>query len=82
MLEKHIKQFKMMQSVDIIKENGFNPIGLSYGWFEPVFIFETSEEANRAYNELEDILKAKVIGLWYGKEEFDKIKDAREIKWL
>lgn len=63
-------------SISIIQSKGFKPVGISILALEEVFIFETGEEALKAYNQLErdedggDIME--VMGWWYGREEFYK----------
>lgn len=58
------------ESLKIIKEHGFNPIGVSQIYFEDTFIFETEQEATKAYETLELIEEPKVLAFWYGKENF------------
>jgi len=56
------------ESLNIIKEHGFNPIAVAQMYFEDTFVFETEEEANKAHSKLENIEKSKVVGWWYGKK--------------
>jgi len=64
--------------IDIIKKAGFNPIGVSQMFLEDVFIFETNEEAKRAFKELEveEVDDMCVVGWWHDKESF--LKEAKE----
>lgn len=57
--------------IDIIRENGFKPIAVTQFYLEDTFVFETEEEAYKAYLKLE---KSKNIirGWWYGKDEFEQ----------
>jgi hypothetical protein len=54
--------------LDIITEAGFNVLGFTIMQLKSTFIFETKNEAARAYNELEKT--GKVQGWWYGLEDF------------
>ena len=63
----------------IIREQGFKPIAVTQMELEDTFVFETDEEADRAYNRLEgplgykpEGLEHKVVGWWFGKESFLK----------
>ena len=58
------------EQIEIIKNAGFKPIGVSQMYFEDTFIFETNKEAKEAYNKLE--LNNLVSGYWYGKDDFNK----------
>lgn len=51
-------------SIKILKDNGFNPIGITWYGCEETFIFETQEELNRAHKkcQMED---HTVDGWWY-----------------
>jgi len=54
--------------LETVQNNGFNPIGVSQIYFEDVYVFETDEEAEKAYSELE--LKKGFQAYWYSKECF------------
>jgi len=54
-----------------IREYQYNPIGVTQMYLQDVFVFETNEEATKAYNEL-DVDESKVSAFWYGKEDFLK----------
>lgn len=56
------------EELDIIKEAGFNVLGVTIMQLESTFIFETKDEAERAYSALEKT--GKVQGWWYGLEDF------------
>jgi len=60
------------EDINLIKENGFNPIAVTQMYLEDVFVFETNEEAKHAYETLEKTTTPKVIGWWYGKDDFIK----------
>ena len=57
-------------SLNIIREAGFNPIGICGYACEETFLFNTQEEATKAYNTLErdenGYFIGKVMGWWYG----------------
>lgn len=63
-------------NIDKLKENGFNPIAVSQMYFEDTFVFETEEEAKKAFQQFEIDENEKWIGdisgWWYGKEDFLK----------
>ena len=66
--DKKIKDFQ--EQIDIIKQAGFNPIAVSQMYFEDTFVFETKEEASKAYKLLDNTINSKVIGWWYSKKDF------------
>ena len=65
------------EELTIIRNAGFNPIGVSQLYFEDTFIFETEEESKRAYRRLERDSEGRflgdVVGWWHGEKDF---KDA------
>lgn len=67
------KQEIFQEEIDILREHGFNPIGVTVMACEDTFIFETPEEATAAY-ELLEVEKNLVIGWFYGKEAFEEEK--------
>lgn len=60
--------------LDILRKNGFYPIGVTTMYLEDTFIFPTKQEALQAYHTLERNEEGKVIGkvtAWfYGKNDF------------
>ena len=73
----HDRMLSDFQSnIDKLKENGYNPIAVSQMYFEDTFVFETEEEAKKAYQQFEIDENEKWIGdisgWWYGKEDFIK----------
>ena len=69
-------EFSTAQSPSLItlRDNGFNPIGITVINHLEVFIFEETNEAITAYRQLEvdnEILQ----GWWYGKELFKTIRE-------
>jgi len=73
----HDRMLSDFQSnIDKLKENGFNPIAVSQMYFEDTFVFETEEEAKKAFQQFEIDENEKWIGdisgWWYGKEDFIK----------
>ena len=73
--KRPVEDFK--EQIQIIKDNGFNPIGVSQVYFEDSFIFNTAKEAKLAYNLLEQD-KFLVTGWWYSKKQFEKIVNIYE----
>lgn len=59
-----------------LKLNGFNPIMFTELMMEDTFVFETEDEANRAYRKFERDEKEEYIGKfdgwWYGIDDFNK----------
>lgn len=79
--KRDLKSFE--QELDLIRSNGFNPIGVSQMMMEDTFIFETDEEAEKAFELLEKNRRGKgsgkkVVGWWYGKDSFLKEKEKYE----
>ena len=68
--DRELEDFEL--ELQVIIDSGFKPIAVSQIYFENTFVFEKSEEANKAYKMLEDCNDKKVIGFWYGKEDFEK----------
>lgn len=69
----HIKEKQDFQEqINIIKSAGFKLIAVSQLYLEDTFVFESPEEANKAYMQLEVCNDAKVFGWWYGKEDFER----------
>ena len=62
--------------IDKLKANGYNPIAVSQMYFEDTFVFETKEEAIKAYHQFESDENEKwigeIVGWWYGREDFEK----------
>ena len=62
--------------IDKLKANGYNPIAVSQMYFEDTFVFETKEEAEKAYRQFERDEEEKwigeIVGWWYSKEDFEK----------
>jgi hypothetical protein len=80
---RELSDFK--EQLDIIKNSGFNPIGVTQMYFEDTFIFKTKKEAKLACKTLEKCTPSKVIGWWYSKKNFMKEKElyeSEEIKML
>lgn len=71
----HDRKLETFQTeLEIIRENGFNPIAVTQMYFEDTYVFETGQEAKKAYEMLEEdeSLEYRCFGWWYGKEEFLK----------
>jgi ribosomal protein L10 len=76
-LPNHRLELKDFQKeIELLKSVGFNPIGVTQIHFEKTFVFETEEEARKAYRQFERNEKeewiGEVVGWYYGKEEFLK----------
>lgn len=63
--------------MEVFKKYGFKPIGFSQMYLETTYIFETEEEANKAYNELE-VDRGLVCGWFYSDIDFKKEKEKYE----
>ena len=65
-----------------IKAKGFNPIAVTQMMFEDYYIFETEEEAVKAYHTFEVDKKGKwlgkVVGWWSSKEDLNKAVEEYE----
>jgi hypothetical protein len=57
--------------IDLLKSNGFNPIGVSQMYMFEVFIFNTQKEANEAYEEME-VKKQEMSAYFWEKKDFLK----------
>ena len=68
--DREVQDFQ--EQIDIIRNAGFKPIAVSQMYLEDTFVFEKSDEANKAYKLLEDCKNSEVVGWWYGKEDFEK----------
>jgi hypothetical protein len=71
--DRPVSDFK--KEIFLIKAGGFKLIAVSQIYFEDTFVFETQEEADRAYKTFEDCGNKKlsrIVGWWYGKEDFIK----------
>ena len=68
--DREVQDFQ--EQINIIRNAGFKPIAVSQMYFEDTFVFEKSDEANKAYKQLEDCDDTKVVGWWYGKGDFEK----------
>lgn len=58
-------------TLDIVRAEGFNPIGICDYAGEETFIFKTQKEANLAYKKIEKEQK-RVYAWWYSKKQFGK----------
>lgn len=66
------------KGISIIKNAGFNPIAVTQMYCEETFVFETTDEANRAYHALDATKPAKISAYWYGREAFSEAKKEYE----
>ncbi len=70
--DREIIEFQ--NNIDLLKSKGYNVIAVTQMCFEDVYVFETNEEATKAYNKFErdedgDWI-GEIVGWWYGKDEF------------
>ena len=72
-LEEQGKEYGTSTSItlDILRAEGFNPIGICWYGGEETLIFKTNKEANSAYKKLEKEQK-RVYAWWYSKKQFEK----------
>ncbi len=62
-----------MPDIEILRSFGYKPIAVTSMLFEDTFVFETVEEATKAYNQFEvNDSKYKISAWWYGKDDFLK----------
>lgn len=76
--DRKVEDFQ--EQIDIIRNAGFKLIAVSQMFFVDTFVFQKSDEANKAYNQLENCKDNKVVGSWYGKEDFEKAVKKYESK--
>lgn len=65
----------------LLTDAGFKPIAVSVMTCEDVFVFETDEEAVKAYEQFENTPKGEhsiISGWWYGRIEFMESLDEYE----
>lgn len=80
----HNKDFEFLQDdIYLIVSNGYKPIAVTQIYMEDTFVFETEEEAKRAYHQFEKSESGQrigeIIGWWYGKEQFlETVKEYEE----
>ena len=62
--------------IDNLKANGYKLIAVSQMYFEDTFVFETEDEAIKAYHQFERDEKnewiGEIVGWWYGRKDFEK----------
>ena len=72
-------------SLKLIRDHGYNPIGITTIICEETFIFETEEEASEAHNDLQ-VIHEVVDGWWYSKIGFEKaletLNEEPKVYWL
>lgn len=72
------------KEIEKIKKAGFNLIGVSQMYFEDVFIFETRDEAEKAYHTFENDMFGnyigKIVGYWHSREDFKEAVRFYEIE--
>ena len=71
--EKLIQQ-NQVEELDLIIVNGFKPIAVTKFMLENTFVFETKDEAMKAYHFFErdenENWIGNIVGWWYGREDF------------
>ena len=77
---------KTSPTLETVRAEGFNPIGICDYCAEETFLFKTKKEAHSAYKKLEKEQK-KVFAWWYSKKDFFKELEETnykhsEIDWL
>jgi len=65
---------------DFFSKQGYNLIGFCNFLLENTFIFETRQEAEKAYQEFEKD-KQEIFGWWYGKVDFANVRLHFESKY-
>ena len=58
-------------TLEIVRAEGFNPIGICDYCGEETLLFSSQKEANSAYKKLEKEQK-RVYAWWYSKKQFEK----------
>lgn len=58
-------------TLDVVRAEGFNPIGICDYAGEECLLFSSQKEANAAYKKLEKEQK-RVYAWWYSKKQFEK----------
>lgn len=75
--KKTIEDF--LDYIEALQIEGFNPIAVTQMYFENTFVFETSEEAKKAYHTFEVSEDGKeirrIVGWFYGKDHFIQAVD-------
>lgn len=66
------KNNSVYPEIKVIEDAGFSPIGVTVMGLEDTFIFETAEEAQKAYEVLETGGRSRLSGWWYGKGDFEE----------
>lgn len=56
------------ETIDLLISKNYKPIAVTQMYFEDTIVFETDDEANRAFSELEQ--NGKTQAWWYGKDAF------------
>ena len=80
----HNKELEHFQEdIDLLVSNGYKPIAVTQIYMEDAFVFETAEEAKKAYHQFERSITGKwigeIAGWWYGKELFlETVKEYEE----
>lgn len=68
---------KFVEDLAAILRAGYNPTKVTTMYIELTFVFETEQEANLAYEQLEK-KEGAVVGWWYGEEMFSDTKEKYE----
>ncbi len=73
-ISKDLQKFYF--DLEILKSAGYKPIAVTTMMCENTFVFETQDEANRAFLQFEKHPQGECIsGWWYGREDFSKALD-------
>ena len=72
-------------SIKLLKDNGHNPLAICSYYGEEAFFFKTTEEAIRAYEEME-VEERLVCGWFHSVEEIDNLENPDgskiEVEWI
>ncbi len=71
--------------IELLMENGYNPVAISHWMFEVAYIFKTVGEAQRAFNQFERSEDGKYIGKlrgwWHGVDELKDIMEDLKVRF-
>ena len=72
-------------SIKLLKDAGYKPLAICSYYGEETFFFETTEEAKKAYDEMEEN-KGSVCGWFHSVEDIDKLEQPDgskiEVEWV
>lgn len=65
------------EDIKLIESEGFKVIAVTQMYMEDTFVFETKEDANKAY-EIFEKNNLRICAWWYGKDDFIKAVEEYE----